>query len=130
MSKNVSEVLGAAMSKVKEMVDANTVVGAPVHVSEDVTVVPISKITFGLASGGADMASKVAGGAGSFSGGAGCAVKIIPVAFMVIQGDRVRMLPIDEPASSAAERLIEQIPMLVDKVSELIQSKKEDITEI
>lgn len=130
MSKNVSEVLSAAMSKVKDMVDANTVVGAPIQVTPQVTIIPISKITFGLASGGADFGAKPQKSAGSFSGGAGCSVKIVPVAFMVIQGERVRMLPIDEPASSASERLMEQIPTLVDKVSELVQGKKETISDI
>lgn len=129
MSKKVSEVLNESMSKVREMVDSNTVVGSPVHVMPDITLIPISKITFGLASGGADMAGKENKGP-SFGGGAGCSVKIVPVAMILIQGERVRMLPIDEPASTAAERVIEQIPLLVDKLTELIRGKDSDITEI
>ena len=130
MSKNVSEILGASMSKVREMVDANTVVGAPIAATEGVTLIPISKITFGLASGGADLAAKAADTNGTFSGGTGCGVKITPVAIIVIQNDRVRVMPVDEPASSAAERVIEQLPGIVDKLSELIGKKKENITEI
>lgn len=130
MSKNVSEILGASMSKVREMVDANTVVGAPIAATEGVTLIPISKITFGLASGGADLAAKAADTNGTFSGGTGCGVKITPVAIIVIQNDRVRVMPVDEPASSAAERVIEQLPGIVDKLSELIGKKKDDITEI
>ncbi len=130
MSKNVSDVLGASMSKVREMVDANTVVGSPIAAAEGVTLIPISKITFGLASGGADLAAKAADTAGTFSGGAGCGVKITPVAIIVIQGDRVRVLPVDEPASSAAERVIEQLPDIVDKLTDMIGKKKSDIAEI
>lgn len=130
MSKNVSEILGASMSKVREMVDANTVVGAPIAAAEGVTLIPISKITFGLASGGADIAAKVVDANGTFSGGTGCGVKITPVAIIVIQNERVRVMPVDEPASSAAERVIEQLPGIVDKLSELIGKKKENITEI
>ena len=128
--KNVTEILNASMSKVRDMVDANTVVGAPIQATDGVTLIPISKITFGLASGGADTAIKEGATSGTFGGGAGCGVKIIPVAMVVIQGERVRVMPIDEPASSAAERIIEQLPMLVDKITELIQSRKTDISEI
>ena len=130
MSKNVSEVLGASMSKVREMVDANTVVGTPIETANGVTLIPISKISFGMASGGADLAAKNEAPGGTFGGGAGCGVKITPVAFVVIQGDRVRMLPITEPASSTSERIVEQIPDLVDKITALINTKKEDISEI
>ena len=128
MSKNVSEVLNSSMSKIRDMVDANTVVGSPIQAGEGTTLIPISKITFGLASGGADLPAKENAG-GTFGGGAGCGVKIIPVAMLVIQGERVRMLPIDEPASSAAERIVEQIPGLIDKISELIQDWKEKSSE-
>ena len=129
MSKNVSEVLGASMAKVREMVDANTVIGEPIQAAEGVTLIPESKISFALASGGSDMAAKAADLSGSFAGGTGCGVKITPVALITIQGERVRVLPIDEPASSAAERVIEQLPGLVDKISELISAKKSEITE-
>lgn len=130
MSKNVSDVLSASMEKVREMVDANTVVGTPITVNETTTLIPISKISFALASGGTDLATKVAGQAGTFGGGAGCGVKVTPMAFILVQGERVRVLPVDEPASSAVERMVEQIPALVDKLSDLIAGKKADISEI
>lgn len=123
MSKNVSEILGASMSKVREMVDANTVIGSPIDAGNGTTIIPISKITFALASGGADLAAKEVNLAAGFGGGAGCGVKIVPVALIVTQGERVRVIPVDEPAGSAAERIIEQLPTLVDKISELIQKK-------
>ena len=129
MSKNVSEVLGVYTAKVREMVDANTVIGEPIQAAEGVTLIPVSKISFALASGGSDMAAKAADLSGSFAGGTGCGVKITPVALITIQGERVRVLPIDEPASTAAERVIEQLPGLVDKISELISAKKSEITE-
>lgn len=133
MSKNVSEILGTSMAKVREMVDANTVVGEPISAGEGITLIPISKISFGLASGGADFASKNSASAANFGGGAGCGVKISPVAMICIQNDRVRMLPITEPATTAAERIIEQLPELVDRISELIgeyRSKKDELSEI
>lgn len=128
--KNVTEVLNASMSKVRDMVDANTVIGSPIQAADGVTLIPISKITFALASGGADLPPKEAAVAGTFGGGAGCGVKIIPVAMVVVQQDRVRLLPIDEPASSATERLIEQLPMLVDKLTDLVRGKDTGIDDI
>ena len=129
MSQNVSELLGASMAKVREMVDANTVVGTPISAGDDTTLIPISKISFAMASG--DLKPKAAASALPFGGGAGCGVKIVPVAFLVLQGERVRMLPITEPATSTADRLIEQIPELVDRINEMISQyraeKKVDI---
>ncbi len=119
MSK-IPEVIQTTMSKIRDMVDANTVVGSPMTVADGVTLVPISKITLGVASGGADLAAKQQKPEGTFSGGAGCGVKVIPVAMVIIQGDRVRVLPIDEPAKSATERAMEQLPGLVDKLIELV----------
>lgn len=130
MSKNVSDILSASMSKVREMVDANTVVGSPITVGEGTTLIPISKINFALASGGADMAAKLAGQNGTFGGGAGCGVKITPVAMILVQEDRVRVLPIDEPAANAVERVVEQLPMLVDKITELIKGGKNEVSDI
>ena len=130
MSKNVSDVLNASIAKVREMVDANTVVGSPI-VAGETTIIPVSKVHVGLASGGADMASKTAGLNASFGGGVGCGLSVSPVAFIVIQGERVRVIPVDEPAHSAAERVIEQLPTLVDKLTDIIASRKaSDITDI
>ena len=129
MSQNVSELLGASMAKVREMVDANTVVGTPISTGDGTTLIPISKISFGMASGGSDIPTKTQSGA--FGGGAGCGVKIVPVAFLVLQGERVRMLPITEPATSTADRFIEHIPELVDRINEMISQyraeKKVDV---
>ena len=117
MSQNVSELLGASMAKVREMVDANTVVGTPISTGDGTTLIPIKP--------------KAAASALPFGGGAGCGVKIVPVAFLVLQGERVRMLPITEPATSTADRLIEQIPELVDRINEMISQyraeKKVDV---
>ena len=110
------------------MVDANTVVGTPIQAGEGTTLIPISKISFGMASGGSDIPTKTQSGA--FGGGAGCGVKIVPVAFLVLQGERVRVLPIAEPASNAVERMVEQFPVLVDKISDLVQGRKTENSEI
>ena len=131
MSKNVSEVLNASLARIRDMADANMVVGQAIPVG-DTTIIPVSKITVGLASGGADFAAKTAGVDGSFGGGIGCGVSLTPVAFIIMQGERVRVVPVDEPAKTSTERLIEQLPSLIDKLSEVVSGiigsgKNEDI---
>ena len=131
MSKNVSEVLNASLARIRDMADANMVVGQAIPVG-DTTIIPVSKITVGLASGGADFAAKTAGVDGSFGGGIGCGVSLTPVAFIIMQGERVRVVPVDEPAKTSTERLIEQLPGLIDKLSEVVSGiigsgKNEDI---
>lgn len=133
MSKNVSEVLNASLARIRDMADANMVVGQSI-VLGDTTIIPVSKITVGLASGGADFAAKTAGLDGSFGGGIGCGVTLVPVAFIILQGERVRVVPVDEPAKSSAERLVEQLPGLIDKLSDVVSgfmnSKKEDTLDL
>lgn len=124
MSK-VPDVIRSAIEKAREMVDANTVVGAPIAVADGVTIVPISQISVGVGGGGADFAAKTADG--NFGGGAGCGVKVTPVAMIVVQDGHVRMLPIGEPASSAAERMVEQLPLLIDKLTELVSGRNSGI---
>ena len=124
MSKKVSEVLESALVRAREMVDANTVIGEPLTIGAT-TIVPVSIVKVGLASGGADMAAKTAGVSGSFGGGLGCGMSVTPVALVIMQGETVRVQPIDQPARSATERIVEQIPQLVDKLTELLAHRKE-----
>lgn len=123
MSKNVSEVLNASLARIRDMADANMVVGQAI-VAGDTTIIPVSKISVGLASGGADFGGKNAPADGNFGGGIGCGVSLTPVAFIILQGERVRVVPVDEPAKSSADRLIEQLPGLVDKLSDLVNQNK------
>lgn len=126
MSQNVSDLLGASMQKVRELVDSNTVVGSPIVLNESTTMIPVCKVSFGVASGGADLAAKAAAASGSFGGGAGCGVKITPIAMVLLQGERVRMIPVEVPPATPADRVIDLIPELVEKLTAL---KKEDFTE-
>lgn len=122
MSHNVSELLAASMEKVRNLVDSDTVVGSPITVSENVTIIPVSKVTFGVASGGSDFSGKP----DTFGGGTGCGVRVTPVCFVVVQKDTVRVLPVETPPVTAAERVIEQIPDLVDKLTALLSGNEEN----
>ena len=126
MNHPLSEMLGDTMSKIREMIDVNTVVGAPITTPDGVTIIPVTKVSIGYGGGGSDFATKnyPAGRDNAFGGGAGAGVTIAPVAFLVIRGENVRMLPIAEPASTSVDRLIELLPDILDKADDFLASRK------
>ena len=126
MNHPLSEMLGDTMSKIREMIDVNTVVGAPITTPDGVTIIPVTKVSIGYGGGGSDFATKnyPAGRDNAFGGGAGAGVTITPVAFLVIRGENVRMLPIAEPASTSVDRLIELLPDILDKADDFLASRK------
>ena len=122
MSDNqVNNLLGVTMDKIKQMVDVNTVIGDPVTTPDGTTVIPVSRVSYGFASGGSDLPSKAQPSAGLFAGGAG--ITISPIAFLTIHQGNVRVLQI-EPYLSSVDRALEKVPDVVDKVTSLFQ--KED----
>lgn len=126
MNHPLSEMMSASMSKIREMVDVNTVIGDPIVTENGVTIIPVTKVSVGYGGGGSDFATKnqPATRDNAFGGGAGAGVTITPIAFLVVRGDNVRMLPVAEPASTSVDRLIEQLPDLIDKLQSFVDSRK------
>ena len=126
MNHPLSEMMSASMSKIREMVDVNTVIGDPIVTEGGVTIIPVTKVSIGYGGGGSDFATKnyPANRDNAFGGGAGAGVTITPVAFLVVRGENVRMLPVAEPASTSVDRLIEQLPDLIDKLQSCVESRK------
>ena len=124
----IQDLMATTMQKIREMVDVNTIVGQPISTPEGMTLIPISKLSFGFASGGSDFVSKnhKPGENNTFGGGSGAGVNISPVAFLIVKGDSVRLLPVDPPASTTVDRVIEMVPEVVDKVTDFLEKKKED----
>ena len=118
---NIRGIMDTTMAKIKAMVDAATIIGDPI-VHGEVTILPVSKVSFGLATGGSDFAGK--GNAPLFGGGGGAGVSITPVAFIVIKGSEVKMLQIYKD-ESAANKAIGMVPELFDKISALFKKKEE-----
>ena len=104
MEHPLSDMMTNTMSKIKDMIDVNTVVGSPITTPGGVTIIPVTKVSIG------------------YGGGAG--IKITPVAFLVIRGENVRMLPVAEPASTSVDRLIELLPDLLEKGEAYFAEKK------
>ena len=120
MNHPLSDMMTSAMGKIKDMIDVNTVIGNPITTPDGVTILPVTKVSIGYASGGSDFAAKntPANRDNPFGGGAGGNVKITPIAFLVIRDGNVRMLPVAEPASTSMDRLVEQLPDLLDRIDE------------
>lgn len=126
MSKTLPNMLENTIGKIREMVDANTVVGSPVTTADGVTIIPISKISIGFGGGGSDFVSKnVNKQENPFGGGAGAGVKVAPVAFLIVKDGNVRMLPVAEPANTTADRVVEMVPDVLDKIAAFIDSRTE-----
>lgn len=121
MSKNLPNMLDNTISKIREMVDANTVIGTPITTADGVTIIPVSKISVGVGGGGSDFVSKNANRQENpFGGGAGGGVKVTPVAFLVVKEGNVRVLPIPAPANTTADRIVEQIPDVLEKITDFV----------
>jgi len=116
------------MQKIKEMIDANTIIGEPITTVDGITLIPVSKVTFGLAGGGSDFAKKQEP-SNAFGGGIGAGVNIIPIAFIVIKDGNARLMHVSPPATTTVDRIIETVPELFDKVTEFINKDKDKETE-
>lgn len=118
----VNKIMENTLEKMREMVDVSTIIGDPIT-TDGTTLIPVSKVSYGFTSGGTDLPSKQ--NAELFGGGGGGGISITPVAFIVIQNDKVRMMQINN-YSSSADRAIAMIPELVDQISQLVKSKDTD----
>ena len=115
------DVMNSTMEKVREMVDANNIVGAPITTPDGVTLIPISRVSFGFGSGGGDYGKP---GQNNFGGGGGAGVKIDPVAFLVIKDGVTRVMPVAVPPISTVDRVIDLVPEVMDRVENYLDKKK------
>ena len=117
MSQKLPNMLDGTIAKIREMVNANSVIGEPITTADGVTIIPVSKVSVGFGGGGSDFASKNAtAGELPFGGGVGAGVKVTPIAFLIVKDGSVRMLPVATPANTTVDRLVELVPDTLDKI--------------
>ena len=116
------------MSKLRDMVDVNTIIGNTITTPDGTMLIPVSKVSFGFASGGSDFNAKSSSSQNPFGGGAGAGVKIVPVAFVIVKDGIARVMSVDQSATSTVERILDKAPDIIDKVSARFK-KDEDGTE-
>ena len=118
----IQGLMNVTMDKIRQMADSNTIIGKPIK-TDDATILPVSRISFGFASAGTDFDGKNAANKDLFGGGSGAGVNIQPVAFLVVKDGCVRTIQLSD-GSNTVDRALTMLPELVDKVSALL--KKEE----
>lgn len=123
----IGELMATTMQKIKEMIDVNTIVGTPIRTVEGITIIPVSKVSFGFGSGGSDFVVKNQQPTDThpFGGGSGAGINIVPVAFLIVNGESVKLLPVAPPAGGTMDRVVEMVPEVLEKVSDFFSKKKE-----
>lgn len=119
----VNKIMESTLQRLRDMVDVSTVIGEPIQ-QGSVTLIPVSRISYGFGSGGTDLPSKQ--NSELFGGAGGGGVSIAPIAFIVIENGKCRMMQINNYTSSA-DRAIAMIPELVDKVTELLKPEDKEV---
>ena len=119
----IEGLMDVTLEKITSMVDSNTIIGNPINMPDGTLILPVSKVSFGFASGGSDFPSKTS--KQLFGGGGGAGVSISPIAFLVVRGNSVRMLQLAD-TSNSVDRAIGMMPEMVDKVADLFGKNKKD----
>ena len=125
----IENLMNTAMNSIKDMIDVNTIIGEPIQASNNTVIIPISKVGFGFAAGGSEFRGETIDEYTKkekeeqvqyrlpFGGGSGAGVNITPVAFLVVQPNTVKLLPVDH--SSCLDRLLDYVPDLIEKVNSI-----------
>jgi sporulation protein ytfJ len=117
----ISAMMEASMGKIREMVDSNTVVGEPIVTADGVTLIPVSRLSFGFGCGGGDYGKQP----DKLGAGAAAGVRVEPMAFLVVKDGVTRMLPVGTPAITTVDRIVEMVPQVMDRVEGFIDKKRE-----
>ena len=123
-----------AMNSIEDMIDVNTIIGEPIETSNGIIIIPISKVSFGFAAGGSEFKGETVDEYKRkdkdeliqyrlpFGGGSGAGVTINPISFLIVQNDKVKLLPINH--SSCIDKILDYVPELFDKLEDFIEGQK------
>ena len=133
-----------AMNSIQDMIDVNTIIGEPIETSNNIIIIPISKVSFGFAAGGSEFKGETVDEYTKkdkeeaiqyrlpFGGGSGAGVSINPIAFLVIQPNNVKLMPVNH--SSSLDKLLDYMPDFMEKANNMmnrcVQTKKEHTQKI
>lgn len=128
MSENpIQGIMGTTMEKIKEMVDVNTIIGDPVTTPDGTTIIPVSKVSFGFASGGSDLPTKQP--KNTFGGGGGAGISIQPIAFLVVSAGNVKLMQMTM-GENTANNIVNMVPEVVDKIGAMFHKDKATVKEV
>mgnify|MGYP004662903501 FL=1 len=127
-----------AMNSIENMIDVNTIIGEPIETSNNIVIIPISKVCFGFAAGGSEFKGETIDEYTKkdkdekvqyrlpFGGGSGATVSINPIAFLIVEEGKVRLLPVNH--SSCIDKILDYVPDLFERLNKnckIIETKKE-----
>lgn len=140
----IEGLMTTAMNSIQDMIDVNTIIGEPIETSNNIVIIPISKVSFGFAAGGSEFKGETIDEYTKkdkeeaiqyrlpFGGGSGAGVTINPIAFLVIQSNNVKLMPVNH--TSSLDKLLDYMPDLIDKTNNIMnhcmQNKKEETQKI
>ncbi len=125
--KSANGILKTTIEKVRDLVDVSTIIGEPINLPDGLTIIPVSKVTYGFASGGSDFPSK--NNVELFGGAGGAGITINPVAFLVVKDGDVTIKHIVS-GDNAVERAVSLVPEMFDKVANLAKKKDDKSAEV
>lgn len=132
----IEGLMDTVMNSLREMIDVNTIIGEPIEASNNTLIIPISKVGFGFAAGGSEFSCETIDGYIKkekdeeiqyrlpFGGGSGAGVSINPVAFLIVQNETVKLLPIEH--NSSIDKLLDYVPDLIEKAKSIINNKSKE----
>ena len=122
----IGDLMNTTMEKLREIAKVDTIIGQPIQAGA-VTIIPISRLSVGFASGGSDFTSKnqKPEGDNAFGGGSGAGMSLSPVAFLIVKEDSVRLMPVAPPAANTVDRVVELVPEVIDKVTGFVEKQQE-----
>lgn len=127
-SHPIENLMKTTMENLRDMIDVNTVIGEPVETSDGRCIIPISKVSFGFASGGSEFPNtkqiEQTESKYPFGGGSGAGVSVKPVAFLVLQGESIRLLPVDH--DNTYDRIVDTVPQVLDLLKDFVKNNKKD----
>ena len=132
----IEALMEIAMNNIQDMVDVNTIIGAPIEINNNITIIPISKVAFGFVAGGSEFNAETIEEynrkdkdeeityKNPFGGGSGAGVNITPVSFLVINNGNIKLMPVEY--CSTIEKLADYIPEIIEKVEKLFTNKNKE----
>lgn len=132
MDHPIGNLMNTTMEKIKEMIDVNSIIGEPITSPDGTLIIPVSKVSYGFASGGSDLPTKKEN-KDCFGGGSGAGVTIKPVAFLTVYQGNVKLLSVDKQ-DGAIDVIADKLPEAIDKIQGFFKKdkkdKKDDFSEI
>lgn len=117
----VNALMDMTVSKIRQLVDADTIIGKPISTPDGITVIPVSRMSFGIGTGGTTGSKGI-----SFTGGNGAGVKVEPVGFFVIKDGTCRMISVNSSPLSTMDRVVEMMPDVLDRIDNIVNKKNKE----